>query len=180
MLRGWKASSMTENGSVDLTTNSDGSAELTARQRISLPIADVFDFFADATNLEAITPASLRFQIITPSPIEMRTGTTIDYRLRIHGVPTRWRSRISVWEPPHRFADTQLRGPYRFWHHEHTFAEDGHGTVMCDHVHYRAPGGRLVNRLLVARDIEKIFRYRQACLVELLGSADGERRPTGR
>ena len=171
---------MTQNGYVKLSLNNDGSGELTARQSISRPIADVFDFFADATNLEALTPASLRFRIITPGPIEMRRGTTIDYRLRIHGVPTRWRSEISIWQPPYRFVDVQLRGPYRFWNHEHAFREDAAGTLISDHVHYRAPGGRLVNRLLVARDLEKIFRYRQARMVELLGSAYGDPSLTAR
>lgn len=161
---------MTQNGSVHLAINGDGTGELTACQRISRPIADVFDFFADAANLETLTPASLRFRIATSRPIEMRNGTTIDYRLRIHGVPTRWRSEISIWEPPYRFVDVQLRGPYRLWRHEHTFREDREGTVVFDHVRYRAPGGRVVNRLLVARDLEKIFRYRQARLVELLAA----------
>jgi ligand-binding SRPBCC domain-containing protein len=154
--------------SVKLIPSSDGGGELSASQWIARPIAEVFDFFADAHNLEALTPASLRFGVVTPRPIDMGSGTTIDYRLRLHGIPIRWRSEIETWQPPYRFVDVQLRGPYRFWRHEHAFREDEGGTTVFDHVRYRAPGGGLVNRVLVARDLKKIFRYRQARLPGML------------
>ena len=128
---------------------------------------ELFPFFADAYNLEAITPPWLRFRVLTPGAIEMRPGALIEYRLRLHGLPVSWLTRIEVWEPPHRFVDEQLRGPYRLWRHEHTFEPDGAGgTLARDHVEYQIRGGEalgaVVNRLLVARDLERIFSCRAA------------------
>ncbi|MCS7089910.1 MAG: SRPBCC family protein [Verrucomicrobiota bacterium] len=127
-----------------------------------LPLSreQVFLFFADATNLEAITPPWLHFHILTPMPIEMRAGVQIDYRLKIHGWPVRWRSRISVWDPPHRFVDEQILGPYRLWQHTHEFLEVSGGTRVRDHVRYAVPMDWLLHRLFVRRDLEEIFRYR--------------------
>ena len=133
------------------------------------PIEDVFGFFSDARNLEALTPPTLRFEILTPSPIRMEVGTLIDYKLRLRGIPVRWRSEITAWEPPYRFVDEQRRGPYRLWVHEHRFeAKDG-GTLAKDLVEYAVPGGALVNRLFVARDVRGIFEYRTEKLREALG-----------
>jgi ligand-binding SRPBCC domain-containing protein len=138
------------------------------------PLDEVFDFFADARNLEALTPPWLRFEILTPMPIAMRPGARIDYRLRVHGVPLRWRSEITVWEPPHRFVDVQIRGPYRHWHHEHRFAERDGGTAIGDVVDY-AVGGLflepLLHRFLVAPDVRRIFAYRQARLAQQFGAS---------
>lgn len=128
------------------------------------PLSEDFAFFADAENFEHLTPPWLRFRIITPRPIEMRVGTIIDYKLRIHGFPVRWRSEITVWDPPSRFVDEQRRGPYRLWIHEHSFAADGDGTICCDYVQYAVWGGLVVQRFLVARDIQKIFKYRKCHL----------------
>ena len=125
---------------------------------------EVFRFFADAANLEAITPDWLNFRIVTPQPIEMRVGARIDYRLRIRGVPVRWRSEITRWEPPHAFTDEQLRGPYRAWVHTHRFLETNGGTTVIDDVDYSVWGGRLVDLLVVRRDVEKIFRHRRRAL----------------
>lgn len=138
--------------------------ELERTQRIARPINEVFAFFADAFNLERITPAFLRFEVRTPGPIEMRVGTLIDYRLRLHGLPIRWRTRISDWSPPHRFVDEQIHGPYRLWVHTHTFRADGEDTVIRDHVRYAMPGGALVHRLWVRRDIERIFEHRRKAI----------------
>lgn len=125
------------------------------------PPEAVFAFFADARNLEQITPPFLRFEVLTPAPILMRAGTLIDYRLRVHGFPIRWQTEITEWNPPHRFTDRQLRGPYTLWHHTHTFSDQNGGTNCCDEVRYRPRGGSLVNLLFVRRDIEKIFAYRE-------------------
>jgi ligand-binding SRPBCC domain-containing protein len=122
--------------------------------------AEVFPFFADAANLNAITPPSLHFEIVTPGPIEMRAGTLIDYRLRLRGIPLRWRTRIAVWEPPHRFVDEQLRGPYRQWIHEHTFEPREGGTLARDRVHYAVPLDFLAHRWWVRREVERIFEFR--------------------
>jgi ligand-binding SRPBCC domain-containing protein len=131
------------------------------------PLEDVFEFFSDARNLEKITPPWLRFEIATPGEIAMKPGTLIDYKLRVHGVSMRWRSEITVWEPPGRFADEQRRGPYRMWSHEHRFIEKDGGTLALDDVRYAVPGGALVNALFVARDIRRIFEFRGRRLEEL-------------
>lgn len=127
----------------------------------------VFALFGDAFQLETLTPPWLNFAVITPAPIPMEPGTLIDYRLRLHGLPLRWQSRISVWEPPERFVDEQTRGPYRRWHHEHRFEATDGGTLCWDTVDYEVFGGRLINALFVRPDIEKIFAYRQRKLREL-------------
>jgi len=139
---------------------------------IWLPVSreELFPFFADAANLEAITPPFLRFQVLTQS-IEIRAGAIIDYKLRVHGIPFRWRSEITIWEPPHRFVDEQRRGPYRRWHHEHRFEERDGGTLCTDTVDYSVPGGALIDRLLVHRDVERIFAFRTAKLRELFPAA---------
>ena len=136
----------------------------------------VFNFFADPLNLEGLTPKWLHFKILTPLPLPMKPGVLIDYRLRLYGIPLRWQSEITVWEPPSRFIDTQTRGPYSSWIHEHTFVERDGGTVVGDTVVYAVPGGRIVNQLLVAPGLERIFRYRH----EVLQNRFNPRRlPTG-
>jgi ligand-binding SRPBCC domain-containing protein len=141
--------------------------------RLDAPLGEVFSFFADARNLEALTPPWLRFEVLTPSPIEMRAGTLIDYRLRVHGVPLRWRSGITVWEPPHRFMDEQRRGPYRLWRHHHRFAAEGERTLVEDDVAYAAPGGALVERLFVNRDLARIFAFRRQALLDRFPTRSG-------
>ena len=136
---------------------------LTREQRIDLPPSKVFPFFADAANLERITPAVLRFSVLTPQPIEMRVGTLIHYRLRVHGLPVDWLTRIDAWEPGVRFVDSQLAGPYRLWHHEHSFDERDGGTLMRDVVHYALPAwplGELAHPI-VRRDLAAIFDHRR-------------------
>ncbi|TVQ62031.1 MAG: CDP-paratose 2-epimerase [Phycisphaerales bacterium] len=135
------------------------------------PIDEVFPFFADAWNLERITPPFLKFEVLTPKPLEMREGAIIDYRLRLKGFPIRWRTRIAAWEPPFRFIDTQIKGPYRLWHHEHTFeARDG-GTLCRDVVTYSYMAQPLVESWWVRKDIEAIFAHRQKVMQELFGGA---------
>ncbi len=127
----------------------------------------VFPFFANARNLETITPPWVQFQILTPGAIEMRPGALIDYRIRIHGIPVRWRTEITVWEPPYRFVDVQRRGPYRRWVHTHSFEEHPDGTRCLDHVEYAVWGGALIHRLFVQRDVQRIFQYRTEVLNRL-------------
>ncbi len=142
------------------------------RREIVLPAcrAEVFSFFADAHNLDRITPAFLRFRVLTPWPVAMELGTRIAYALRLHGISLRWESEITAWQPPCRFVDLQIRGPYRWWHHEHRFEDLGTSTRVIDEVEYACHGGRLVHSLLVKRDLARIFEYRQAVLARSFGS----------
>lgn len=136
---------------------------LERRQFIALPRAEVFAFFADATNLETITPPSLQFRILTPQPIDIGTGSHIDYRLALFGIPFQWRTRIESFDPPHRFTDVQERGPYQLWQHTHEFTQQDGGTLMIDRVDYRlplGPLGGLAHALFVQRQLEHIFDYR--------------------
>jgi len=136
---------------------------------VERPREEVFSFFADAANLQRITPPWLGFEILTPLPIEMGAGALIDYRLRVRGLRLRWRTRIEEWDPPASFADLQLRGPYRLWHHVHSFEEREGGTLCRDRVRYAVPFDRLVHALLVRPDIERIFAHRREVLRGLLG-----------
>ena len=131
---------------------------------LPLPPEELFSFFAAAANLDAITPSWLHFHIVTPPPVVMREGALIDYRLRVHGIPLRWRTRINAWQPPHRFVDEQLRGPYRQWIHEHTFELSDGGTLARDLVRYAVPFDFLAHRWFVRPDIEKIFAFRAVAL----------------
>lgn len=158
-------------GLITLTqaTRLENMKTLTLEKQIWLarPLPDVFRFFADAANLESLTPPWLSFHIVTPRPIEMKTGTRIDYKLKIHGIPIRWQSEITAWTPPERFVDEQRRGPYRLWIHEHRFRASRGGAIVEDLVQYAVWGGGIVNRMMVAPDLEKIFDYRHRKLVEL-------------
>lgn len=136
------------------------------------PLDEVFPFFADAYNLQILTPEFLNFRVLTPAPIEMHVGTTIDYQIRLHGVPIGWKSLISAWDPPSRFVDEQVRGPYKFWHHEHTFEVRDGGTLIRDDVHYGVPGGWLAHALLVRRDLTAIFRYRNQKMHAQFGGSE--------
>lgn len=131
------------------------------------PREKIFDFFSNPHNLDRITPPWLKFKVLSPPSTVIGAGTSLDYRLRLHGIPIRWRSEISVWQPPDRFVDRQIKGPYSLWVHEHTFSEQTGGTLVGDHVEYSVPGGALVNLLLVAPDLERIFDYRHQVLKEV-------------
>lgn len=134
------------------------------------PLAHVFDFFSEARNLEELTPPWLRFQVLTPEPIEMREGLKIDYRLRLRGIPLRWQSEITKWDPPRLFVDEQVRGPYRVWIHEHRFEERDGGTLAEDYVRYAVIGGWVADRIAVRRDLRKIFQYRRDRLGQIFGA----------
>lgn len=140
---------------------------LEASQWLPHPREQVFEFFSDAFQLETLTPQWLHFSVLTPPPIHLRTGSLIDYRLRVRGVPIRWQSRISVWEPPRSFVDEQTRGPYRRWYHQHLFEDADGGTLCRDVVDYAVYGGSSINALFVRPDLFKIFAFRQSRLREL-------------
>jgi ligand-binding SRPBCC domain-containing protein len=137
---------------------------LKSEQWFPQSLTAVFPFFADAFNLEIITPPWLHFHILTLPPIKMTEGTRIDYRLRLHGIPIRWQSEIIAWEPPHRFIDAQRRGPYRLWVHEHTFIPHEDGTLVRDEVEYAGRGGGWVQKLFIAPNLKKVFDYRRRTL----------------
>lgn len=131
---------------------------------------EVFKFFADPRNLESLTPPWLHFEMITPPDTIIEQGTLLDYRLRLRGVPLRWQSEISLWEPPYRFIDRQTNGPYSLWVHEHTFTPQDGGTVIGDRVDYAVPGGALVQRFFIAPDLDRIFAFRRHRLEQLFQS----------
>lgn len=143
---------------------------------VDAPLAEVFDFFSRAENLQRLTPEILRFEILTPMPIEMRAGTLIDYKLRLHGIPMTWRTEITVWEPGVRFVDSQIKGPYRQWIHEHRFQAKGDQTRMWDTVDYALPSvpfAGLVQKLFVEKRVEEIFRYRQQTMAQIFPARSG-------
>ncbi len=145
---------------------------LEREQVVRAPVERVFEFFSRARNLEALTPAWLRFEVLTPEPLEMRAGTLIDYRLRLHGLPLRWLTLIEAWEPGRMFVDRQIAGPYELWHHTHRFAEHPAGTLVGDRVRYRLPLGRLgglAERAFVRRDLDRVFAFRRQAVVRMLG-----------
>ncbi|MGE3509543.1 MAG: SRPBCC family protein [Vicinamibacterales bacterium] len=141
---------------------------------IWLPLARdrVFAFFSEAENLQILTPNWLRFEILSPRPIRMQRGTLIDYRIRLHGIPLRWRTDITTWDPPQMFVDTQVRGPYTTWVHTHRFSDREGGTLVEDDVEFNLLGGRMV-LWYVARDLRRIFAYRHEALRQQLGLPAG-------
>jgi ligand-binding SRPBCC domain-containing protein len=141
-------------------------------QLVRAPAGDVFEFFARARNLERITPPWLRFEVLSPEPVEMGLGTLLEYRLRLHAVPLRWLTRIEEWERGSAFVDRQLRGPYRLWRHRHEFEPCPEGTVVRDRVDYAlplGPLGELARLAFVGRDLEGIFDFRREAVRALLG-----------
>jgi ligand-binding SRPBCC domain-containing protein len=144
---------------------------LTRELTLDLPREEVFAFFADAGNLERITPQSLNFQITTLEPIDISKGTLIDYRLRLYGIPIHWRTEISVWTPPFEFVDRQRRGPYAQWIHRHTFTElEKNKTLIQDEVRYRLPLEPLgdLAHVIVRRQLDHIFDFRKRRVAEIL------------
>jgi ligand-binding SRPBCC domain-containing protein len=148
-----------------------GAFTLETEQRLNAPQSEIFEFFADARNLQELTPSFLHFEIRSRGPIEMRSGALIDYRLRLHGLPLGWRTLISTWEPPHRFIDEQVRGPYLLWRHEHRFESSDDGTAVFDRVSYRVRGGSPVERFIVRPDLRRIFAFRHQELARRFGRA---------
>jgi ligand-binding SRPBCC domain-containing protein len=140
---------------------------LKRQQLIRRPIDEVFQFFSQPVNLSMMTPASLRFRLITPPPIAMKESAVFDYTIGLRGIPVRWTTLITAFTPNHRFVDLQLRGPYAYWHHTHTFTETDDGTLVTDEVHYALPFGylgRFVHAFFVRRQLDMIFGFRSAAL----------------
>ncbi len=145
---------------------------LEREQRVARPVRDVFRFFAEARNLERITPPWLGFEVLGTRPGGMGAGTMIEYRLRLHSIPLRWTSRIDEWSEDRGFVDRQVQGPYRLWHHRHEFVADGEGTLVRDTVRYAlpfGPAGELAHAAFVRRDLERIFAFRRAAVQDALG-----------
>jgi ligand-binding SRPBCC domain-containing protein len=143
---------------------------LQTEQFVARALPEVFEFFSRPENLARITPPSLGFVILTPSPIEMRAGTRIDYTIRIAGMPLRWRTLISVYDPPNRFVDEQLKGPYAYWHHTHRFSSVQGGTIINDTIRYALPFGLLgllAHWLFVRRKLDRIFSYRKTIVEKI-------------
>ena len=138
--------------------------ELSTEQYIAYPIDEVFNFYSEAKNLNLITPPFLDFNILSQSSVIVEEGTIFKYRLKIHGVPVRWKSLIKEWLPPNKFVDIQLRGPYLKWHHIHSFSSLGDKTKVTDKVEYIVPGGALIHNLFVKKDLLNIFNYRKKAL----------------
>jgi ligand-binding SRPBCC domain-containing protein len=147
--------------------------ELIREQWFPQKLETIFAFFSRPQNLEEITPPWLGFHIVQADDA-LHTGSRIEYQLRVHGFPMRWISEINDWSPPHRFVDTQFRGPYALWRHEHRFVEENGGTRIHDEVHYALPFGilgQLAHTLMVRHDVEGIFDFRQRKLKELWGKS---------
>ena len=145
--------------------------ELNITHQIDAPLDKVFDFFSKPENLSEITPAKLGFNILTPSPIKMEKGTLIDYTIKLMGIPLRWRSLITDYDPPKKFVDEQLKGPYSYWHHTHTFKAVDKGVEMNDVVRYAIPMGiigRIMHSIWIKRDLNKIFNHRKKVIDNLL------------
>jgi len=138
-----------------------------------LPLAEVFRFFEDPGNLGRITPPWLNFRIVNPGRVQMREGAEIDYLIRWQGLPMKWKTVITRYDPPHGFVDEQFRGPYSLWRHEHTFEETPDGVAILDRVDYRLPFGplgRFAHAVLVENQLLEIFRFRQKATAEILGA----------
>jgi ligand-binding SRPBCC domain-containing protein len=148
--------------------------QLVRTQIVAAPVDVVFSFFSDAANLQALTPAFLRFRILSSLPIVMRTGAQIDYQLSLFGAPLRWRTRITDWQPGRRFVDEQESGPYALWRHTHEFEAHPEGTLMRDVVSYMeplGPLGALAHVLFVRRTLDRIFDFRRDAVERLLARA---------
>ncbi len=147
-----------------------GNFQLRTEQVLPQPIEPVFNFFADAANLESITPPWLNFRITSEQPIEIKKGAIIDYRLRLRVIPIRWRTLISEWQPNERFVDEALKSPYKLWRHLHEFEPCDGGTLAKDTVEYQVPFGRIVERLFVRNELRKIFDYRYQQLEKIFAA----------
>lgn len=150
----------------------DKTYTLSFEQQVSRQLPEVFDFFSRAENLEVLTPPWLNFKVLEVKPQPIRQGTLINYSLRLHGIPVRWASEIAEWEPPHRFVDLQLRGPYKMWRHEHRFESRDGGTLISDTINLALPLGelgQLAYKIKIKSDVQEIFAFRKNKIRTLFG-----------
>ncbi|MEM7784211.1 MAG: SRPBCC family protein [Planctomycetota bacterium] len=171
---------MIKTSKIEFSDHPNGGYLLNAEMTVPLDRKQVFNFFADARELERITPQWLNFKILTPLPVTMKAGLLLDYKIKLHRIPIYWQTRICVWEPCSRFVDEQLKGPYKRWYHEHTFEDVAEGTLVRDRVHYIPRGGRLLHKWMVRPDLERIFRFRQDTLAEIFTDKVNESWQQGR
>jgi ligand-binding SRPBCC domain-containing protein len=147
-------------------------------QWVAKPLDRVFPFFSQPENLALITPPDLGFRLLTPQPVNMEKGRVIDYTIRVLGLPTRWRTLITRYEPPLCFVDEQINGPYSFWHHLHRFERRHDGTLLLDELSYAlpvvlmGPARELVHTLYVRPALERIFGYRRRMFADLFGGVE--------
>lgn len=152
---------------------SDSEFWLITQTKLPVSPESAFTFFSDASNLKRITPPWLRMDILSSLPVEMKQGAEILYRIRMYSIPLKWKTRITLWDPPSRFVDVQEKGPYREWVHEHLFEPVESGAVMTDRVRYRHFGGKLINRLFVAVRLNEVFDYRARRIKEIFSETHG-------
>jgi ligand-binding SRPBCC domain-containing protein len=136
---------------------------LKSEQLINLPIEKVFSFFERPENLSLITPNWLKFEILTPEPLTMKSGAIFDYKIKIFIFPSSWKTLITDYNPPYKFVDVQAKGPYKKWIHTHTFEETKEGTIVRDNVDYDIYGGKLgalINEIYIKHSLRSIFNYR--------------------
>jgi ligand-binding SRPBCC domain-containing protein len=151
---------------------------LQREQYVPRELEQIFPFFERPENLALITPPQLEFRLLTPSPVKMEQGRVIDYTIRLFGIPVRWRSLISHYDPPHCFVDEQLQGPYSFWHHTHRFLERGSGTLLCDEVRFAMPLylpppiGALMHEAYLGPMLKLIFDYRRDLFENFFGKTN--------
>jgi ligand-binding SRPBCC domain-containing protein len=148
---------------------------LTSRQLVPYPLNEVFPFFSKPENLGLLTPENLGFQILTPSPVCMKEGAIIDYAITIASVPVRWTTLITSYEPPYRFIDVQLKGPYAYWRHTHSFSETDDGTLITDEVDYAMPfglAGKIIHTAMIRRQLKNIFRNRGYAIEKIFPPRD--------
>lgn len=142
-------------------------SRITRHQFINLPVEKVFEFFKSPENLGKLTPPEMSWKILTPKPIKMSVGKVFDYSISLFGIPLTWKSIITDFDPPYRFVDEQLAGPYRFWHHSHVFEKANGGTMVRDEVHYLVPMGivgKIIEMIIIRHQLDRIFNYRQEAL----------------
>ncbi|MBT3589663.1 MAG: SRPBCC family protein [Candidatus Marinimicrobia bacterium] len=149
--------------------------KITTKQIIKRPLVEIFAFFSRPENLSLITPDHLDFKILTPPPIEMKKGALIDYIIRIFKAPIHWQTLITSYEPPYKFVDKQIKGPYKYWHHTHTFVEGSDGVEIHDEIQYSVPFGiigKLLHAIWIKNNLNYIFEYRREVIHNLFNSKD--------